>query len=136
MINTTDAAMTLVAEEVIIADHSASFRVAPILNVLNADYTDAKTWFGHGTDIDFGYDLRDVRNTLFVDRGLICFIIGLFFVFNCAIKPAFSVMALLFLVVTGAALRNIYYLWGILMIFTVVSYFAVKKDKVLCQGPK
>ena len=129
VVNTTDAALTLVSEEVIIADHSASFRVVPILNVLKADYSDAKTWLGYGTDTSDGYDMRDDRNTVFAARGLICFVIGLFFVFNCAIKPLFSVATLLFLAVVGSALLNFYYTWGILMIFTVVSYFYIENQK-------
>ena len=126
---TAGAMLTLDVDEVIVADGSAAYRVAPVLNVLNLDYSDSRTWFGYGTDYSRQYKLNDNEKSIWTDRGVICYIIGILLVFTCAIKPLFSVATLLFLAVAGSSLLNFYYTWGILMIFTVVSYFYIEKQK-------
>lgn len=128
-IATAGAMLTLDVDEVIVADGSAAHRVAPVLNVLNLDYSDSRTWFGYGMDYSRQYKLNDNEKSIWTDRGVICYIIGILLVFTCAIKPLFSVATLLFLAVAGSSLLNFYYTWGILMIFTVVSYFYIEKQK-------
>ena len=55
--------------------------------------------------------------------GLIAFIISLVFIYSCVIRHFFSLETLLYLILLGFTLGNIYYAWGCLMIMTGVRYF-------------
>ena len=128
-------------EEVIDADTSASFRVAPIMNMLHADYSDSSLWTGHGIDsayeilrADFMNSRYDILPEEILDTGLIGYVLSLVFIFCCAIRPIVSLPTLMFLLGVGGSTRNSAYGWGILMIFNVVSYFYEQKHKIRSLG--
>lgn len=115
-----EATTTLDADVVRETDGSASARIAPMINSINADYTKFETWFGKG--IDAG--LKDKANrTLFDDYGFIFYLLSLTLGISCAY--GFSLLAVIFLFagVAGGAGGNIQYGWTLMMIFTCVKYF-------------
>ena len=115
-----EATTTLDADVVRETDGSASARIAPMINSINADYTKFETWFGKG--IDAG--LKDkVNRTLFDDYGFIFYLLSLTLGISCAY--GFSLIAVIFLFagVAGGAGNNIQYSWTLMMIFTCVKYF-------------
>ena len=120
---TSEASLTGDVEEVIHADGSAAARVAPVLNAFKMDFSDSKTWLGYGTDAASKAGHLAAGNTIWTDRGIVCYVIGLLFVFSCAINPFLSLATLIFFCGVGGNLVNVYYVWGILMTFTCITYF-------------
>ncbi len=128
VIKVLDAVMTGEVDEVIAADHSASYRILPVLNLVNLDFLDPNTWLGNGTDTAIdnlvgASSARDVITGGIQDYGLIAYTLSLLFVFQCCIRPLFSLTTLLFFLTLGGAINNIAYSWGILMIFTCQTFF-------------
>ena len=128
-------------DEVIEADGSASFRVAPILNMLHVDYSDINLWTGHGIDSAYDVFQGNLMNSRYeilpgeiLDTGIIGYILSLVLIFCCAIKPFASLPTLMFFCGVGGGTNNIAYWWGILMIFTVISYFYEQKHKIRSLG--
>jgi hypothetical protein len=62
--------------------------------------------------------------------GLISYIVLLIFVFICCFKVS-SLQTLMFFAGVGGGVGNIAYLWGILMLFTVIRYFEENKERFL-----
>lgn len=123
-------------EAVMTADTSASFRVAPIMNMFHADYWDVKLWIGHGLDSSYDVIQSSLMNSRYellpgeiLDIGIIGYGLSLVLVFSCAIRPIASLPTLMFFCGVGGGTNNVAYCWGILMIFTVVSYFYEQKQK-------
>ena len=58
--------------------------------------------------------------------GLIAFIIAVVFIYACVIRRFLCIETLLYLLLLGFSITNIYYLWGCLMIMTTVTYFQRK----------
>jgi hypothetical protein len=56
------------------------------------------------------------------DYGLIAYILGLLFVFTCAIR-FISIPTIMYFAGVGGGTSNVAYMWGILMIFMCVNYF-------------
>lgn len=123
--STIEATGTFDAQIVRKTDGSASARISPLLNSLNADFTKFDTWFGKG--IDAG--LRNKENrTLFDNYGFISYIISLLFVFTCAYNFKSLATIFLFAGVGGGAGGNIQYAWALMMIMTCVKYFHDNKN--------
>lgn len=121
---TAQATMTGDAYEVREVDGSASARIAPVLNTLNMDFTEAKSWLGEGCDTALRNRHTDNRYMGEInDYGLIAYILGLILVFSCAIKPS-SLATLMFIMGIGGGTGNIPYAWGLLMLLTCVRYFS------------
>ena len=127
---TSEATLTGDAEEVFNADGSAAARVAPVLNAFKMDFSDPQTWLGYGTEVANRAGYSDERYTIWTDRGVVSYFIGLLLVFSCAIKPFLSLATLLFLCALGGSLINVYYIWGILMTLTCVSHFHNEQKEV------
>lgn len=131
--NIVESVLTFDNSRIIETDHSASFRILPILNFFHLDFFDIYTWIGHGTDtalyifedeyLRTGSLSTDVVNNGILDYGLISYIIGLIFVFTSCIKPFFCLATVLFFFGLGGSFGNVAYSWGILMIFTCMSFF-------------
>ena len=141
VIDVMEASTSGNVDEVINADTSASFRVAPIMNMLHADYSDINLWTGHGIDsayeilqADFMNSRYDILPEEILDTGIIGYVLSLVFIFCCAIRQIISLPTLMFLLGVGGSIRNSAYGWGILMIFTVVSYFYEQKHKIRNLG--
>lgn len=118
--STIEATRTLDAETVRETDSSASARITPILNSLNADFTSFDTWFGKGIDAGLAMGLN---RTMFDDYGVIFYIITLIFNFSCAYNIFSLATILMFIGIGGGSGGNIYYAWALMMIMTCVKYF-------------
>lgn len=118
--STIEATSTLDAQTVRKIDGSASVRITPILNSLNADFTKFDTWFGKG--IDAGRAIR-TKSTLFDDYGFVFYIITLLFNFSCAYNFWSLAPIFMFAGVGGGAGGNIQYAWTLMMVMTCVKYF-------------
>lgn len=132
---TAQATMTGDAHEIAKADGSALVRIKPLLNTLSLDLSDPASWFGKGCDASLSNGLYGDNRYLseIGDYGLIAYILGLILVFSCSIKPL-SLGTLMLFMGIGGGTGNIYYGWGILMIFTCIHYFfkikTIETDKV------
>lgn len=123
-VSAAQATMTGDTQEIRDIDGSASARIAPLLNTLNMNFTEAKSWFGEGCDTGLRNRHTDNRYIGEInDYGLIAYFLGLILVFSCAIKPS-SLATLMFFMGIGGGTGNIPYAWGLLMILTCVRYFS------------
>ena len=118
--NTIEATATLDKETVQETDGSASARITPIINSINADYSKSETWLGYG--IDAGIHNSSNR-TLFYDYGFIFYIISLIFTFTCAYNFWSLGCIFMFAGVGGGFGSNIQYAWELAMVMTCVRYF-------------
>ena len=113
---------------------SGATRIIPILNTLRyTDLDDPATWLGHGSkEVDPREWANMSRKMKIVDQyGLLSLIVSIFFVYGCAIRRFWSIETLIFIVLMGFSLLNIYYIWGILMMFTTVRFFEDAREKGL-----
>lgn len=121
---TIEATATLDKETVQETDGSASARIAPILNSLQADFTKKETWLGYG--IDYGKNhgtFYKQTGTLFDDYGLIFYIISLLFCFSCAYDFWSLGCIFMFAGIAGSMGTNIQYAWELAMVMSCVKYF-------------
>ena len=129
----TKATMTGDIKEIQAEDGSAASRIIPIVNTLRMDLTEKETWLGKGTS---SYEkattgwMRTTDKIAIVEQyGLIALILSLLLVYSCMIRSFFCLETLVFLILFGMSLTNIYYVWGGMMIFTAVRYFQQKSEK-------
>ena len=131
-IDTVNSIFTLNQQEIYDTDGSASLRILPLLNSYNfiSDNIDKATlWFGFGIDSNATLPSDEFRNISDLsDYGLITYIFSLIFVFKCCIKNFLSMQTLFFFILLGAGISSIAYLWGILMLFSSLKYFELRKD--------
>lgn len=117
-----EATITLDNKNVIQADHSASYRILPILNTINnLDLTKTEHWFGYGIDTGVS-DLSKTMLPGITDYGFLAYICGLILVFTCAIR-FWSISTIMYFIGIGGGTSNVAYQWGILIIFMCVRYF-------------
>lgn len=117
-----EAAMTLDKKIVTQTDHSASYRILPILNTIsNLDLTKKEHWFGYGIDAG-NRNMSERMISEITDYGFLAYCLGLFLVFSCAIR-FWSLPTLMFFIGVGGGTGNIAYQWGILMVFMCIKYF-------------
>ena len=122
--NTIEATATLDKETVQETDGSASARIAPVINSLNADFSKKETWLGYG--IQYGMDNNSFSRqtlTLFDNYGLLFYIFSLIFTFSCAYKFWSLGCIFMFAGVAGSFGTNIQYAWELAMVMTSVRYF-------------
>ena len=122
--NTIEATATLDKETVQETDGSASARIAPVINSLNADFSKKETWLGYG--IDHGKNASTFykqTGTVFDDYGLLFYILSLIFTLSCSYKFLSLATIFMFAGVTGRAGTNIQYAWELMMVLTCVRYF-------------
>lgn len=118
--STIEATATLDNDVIRETDHSASVRIAPMINTFKADYTKFETWFGYG--IDAG-NMDKANRTVFHDYGLILYIISLLFSFTCAFRMPSLATLFMFAGVGGGTGSNIQYVWELAMVLACVKYF-------------
>ena len=131
-VNVINATLTLDAEEVKRVDGSAASRVVPFLNTLNMDLSKSETWFGKGTINKDNWHHGMIYKAKMgnIDQyGLLSYIVSLMLVFSCCMNFV-SIPTIMFFVGVGGGVTNFAYLWGILMVFTVIRYFQTKYTKV------
>jgi hypothetical protein len=131
-IKSIDAFLSLDKRNVINADYSAAARITPLLNTLNLDFFDYKSWIGQGSGFADGFSYSKLLNTAVVGRiheyGIINFILMQILVYTCAIRRFCSMETLFWIFILGMTLNNVAYVWGIIMVMTVVSYFQQQKE--------
>lgn len=136
-LNVIEATMSGSVEEIRNTDGSAASRIVPIINTFkDIDFLSKETWFGIGTTSkeynETGWKRENVKLVAVEQYGILTYILSLLFVFKCCIRKFFSLESLIFLVLLGVSLINIYYIWGILIIFMCVKYFdRLKKQQNL-----
>ena len=119
-----EAASTGSAEEAMAADGSGATRVIPVMNVFTkTDVTQLETWIGKKSMEKDKNWWRRTDTKIYDQYGLLAYIIFLALIFSCVIKRFLSIESLLFLVLLGANISNIYYIWGCFMIMTGIKYF-------------
>ena len=119
-----EAASTGSAEEAMAADGSGATRIIPVMNVFTkTDVTQLETWIGKKSMEKDKHWWKRTDTKIYDQYGLIAFIISLVFIYSCVIRHFFSLETLLYLLLLGFTLGNIYYAWGCLMIMTGVTYF-------------
>jgi hypothetical protein len=125
--NLLNATLTMNQKTMIHADGSGASRIFPLINTIKGlDITDKNTWLGKGIDTGKSFGFLKSEGQLLggiTDYGLISYICSLFFLFKCCIRKVFSLESLVFIVMLGAGITNIAFVWGILMIFTTSRYF-------------
>lgn len=119
-----EAASTGSAEEAMAADGSGATRIIPVMNVFTkTDVTQLETWIGKKSMEKDKYWWKRTDTKIYDQYGLIAFIISLVFIYSCVIRHFFSIETLLYLILLGFTLGNIYYAWGCLMTMTGVRCF-------------
>ena len=122
--STIEATATLDKETIQETDGSASARIAPFINSLNADFSKRETWLGYG--VKYGKENHSFARqtaTLFDNYGVIFYIYSQIFNYVCVYN--FLSLAPIFVLagVTGSAGGNIQYAWMLMMVMTCVRYF-------------
>ena len=123
VVSVAQAASSGEAGDVIEADGSGAVRVVPLVNAFTkTDLLELETWIGmKSMDTSQRKALKDRK--IYDQYGLIAFVISLVFIYSCVIHYFFSLESLLFLLLLGFSINNIYYIWGCFMIMTGVTYF-------------
>lgn len=116
-------------------DGSAASRIIPIINTINIDLTQKESWVGHGTSsyekASTGWMRTTDKIALVEQYGLISLLVSLILVYSCMIRRFFSLETLVFVILLGMSLTNLYYIWGSMMVFTAVRYFQDQYKKRL-----
>ncbi|MCY2687798.1 hypothetical protein [Salinimicrobium sp. TH3] len=121
-----EAVQTFDQEVIKKTDYSAASRIVPLINTLTEiELTEQDTWFGKGIDTNATADYLSEEQKVggISDYGLISYIVSISFVFTCCIRKILSLEALIFILLLGAGINNIAYVWGILMLFATSNYF-------------
>lgn len=123
------------------ADGSASVRIVPLLNFFTkTDLSDPEIWTGEGTiskeEASIQWKNDDSKLPMLQQYGLISMIVGIFFVYSCAIKKIFSIETLFYIILFGISLGNVAYIWGALMIFATTRYFQGNASSEECGQPE
>lgn len=134
VIRVVNATLTGDVQAIRMADGSASVRVLPVLNTFKTlDLNKVETWIGVGTTT-FEYNSTSWRRDDAIigtieQYGLFTYIISLVFLYNCFIRKILSIETLIFIILVGCNLSNIYYIWGILFIFCGIKHFEQNDQK-------
>ena len=125
---TTTGDANIVAEE----DESASSRVIPLLNTFKADLTDKTTWMGRGTKSEKEISNISAYKTNKIDvveqYGLIALIVSIFLVYSCFIRKFFSIETLVFIILLGITVANLYYSWACYMMMSTMRFLQIKNN--------
>ena len=112
------------AKEMQQADGSGATRLIPLINVFTkTDLTKKETWIGKKSMEKDKYWWRRTDTKIYDQYGLLAFVISVIFIYSCVIHRFLSIETILYLILLGFSIGNIYYTWGCLMIMTGVRYF-------------
>lgn len=134
--NMAQAMVTGDVYEVREADGSGAYRVVPLLNTLTkTDLTQAETWLGNGTAKRRTSSALNMNAKLgVIDQfGMVGFIITMLLVYLCIIRHFWSLETLLFFMLLGMSVGNIYYAWGCLLAMAGVTYFCKRWEQGLLE---
>ena len=125
------------------ADGSGATRIVPLINTFTKlDFSDSRTWFGHGTlsddpNSEYSKAWRNMgKNDWFVlptvrQYGLLAFIVSIILVYVCCIKRFWSLETLFWFTLGMATLGNVYFHWGTIMMLTAIRYFQEQEGRNL-----
>lgn len=116
-------------------DGSAATRIIPIINTLTMDLTKKESWIGNGVS-SYEKALTSWKRTtdkiaVVEQYGLITFIVSLILIYSCMIRYIVSIESLFFIILLGMSLLNVYYYWGIMMMFSIIRYFQIQQERRL-----
>ena len=134
--NVAQAAMIGDTQAVNEADGSAAYRVIPLVNTLTkTDLTQAETWLGKGTAKKPTTAALNMNVKLgVIDQfGLVGFIITMLLVYLCIIRHFWSLETLLFFLLLGMGVGNIYYAWGCLLAMAGVTHFRKQHEQGMLE---
>ena len=122
------ASLTGDIESIKSADGSGASRIVPIIYTFTTlDISNSETWIGQGTTTSehnaTGWKRKDTKIAAIEQYGLLTYILSLVLIFRCFIRKIFSIETIIFILLLGCSLISIYYVWGILMLFSVIKYF-------------
>lgn len=124
------ATMNGSVEEMNEADGSGASRFIPVVNFLTkTDLTKVETWIGKKSMAKDKLWWTRMDRSIIDQYGLIAFVLSMVLVYSCMIRRFFSIETLMFCLLLGFAIGNIYYSWGCLMIMTGVRYFQEKYEE-------
>lgn len=129
VVNTVAIVPTMDKEKLAEVDGSAFTRINPIMNTfLYLDLSTFEGWFGHGIDYSLNGGKWYVGNKSMVggiaDYGFLSFIIMQLLICSCCFRTLFSIDVAFYILLIGFSVGNIFYGWGMVMMFTVVKYFS------------
>lgn len=134
-LSVTEAVTTLDDKTIIKTDHSASFRILPLLNTINnLDLSKKEHWFGYGIDTGLLGKQQQMLGEI-TDYGFLTYICGLILVFSCAIR-FWSISTIMYFIGIGGSTVNVAYGWGILFIFMCIRYFYDNRNNLLINNEK
>lgn len=125
------------------ADGSGATRIVPLINTFTKlDFSDSRTWFGHGTlsddpNSEYSKAWKNMgKNDWFVlptvrQYGLLAFIVSIILVYVCCIKRFWSLETLFWFTLGMATLGNVYFHWGTIMMLTAIRYFQEQEERNL-----
>lgn len=127
-VSLAEATLTGNIQSIKSADGSGASRIVPIINTFTTlDLSTRETWIGKGTTTyehnATGWKRNDVKNATIEQYGILTYFLSLILIFQCFVRKIYSIETLIFILLLGCSLNNIYYVWGILMLFTVIKYF-------------
>ena len=123
------------AKEMQQADGSGATRLIPLINVFTkTDLTKKETWIGKKSMEKDKYWWRRTDTKIYDQYGLLAFVISVIFIYSCVIHRFLSIETILYLILLGFSIGNIYYTWGCLMIMTGVRYF--QKNRYDRKNPR
>lgn len=114
-------------------ESSGLVRILPIINTLSElDLFSKEAWVGMGTATSRNvYTMLHSTKTMIGDitnYGLTTYLASMLFIYKCCINKIISFESLLFLVLLGFGIGSLYYLWGGLMLFTIIKYFENQQE--------
>lgn len=123
---TIKAAQTLDIKQVRKADHSASYRVIPLINCIKNFRPSAfDFWFGQMP----GNKERYPNIAIIEIYGALAYIGLLLLLLNYSFRGLFSIEVLFFAGLLGATVGNVAYAWAIMMVFAMIKYFYETQQK-------
>lgn len=136
-VSLAEATLTGDIESIKSADGSGASRIVPIIYTFaTLDISSSKTWIGQGTTTSehnaTGWKRKDTKIAAIEQYGLLTYILSLVLIFRCFIRKIFSIETIIFILLLGCSLISIYYVWGILMLFSVIKYFE-QNHKILYE---
>lgn len=117
---------------ILMADPSGAQRILPLFNTINEFDLSSKSFlFGNGTIME-AFDLDEWKEVALTKKittieqyGFVSWVVSLFFLYKCAIRRFFSLETIIFIVALSFDISNVAYVWGIIMLFTVIKYFDI-----------
>ncbi len=128
VVNLAEAITTNNIQSIKSSEGSGASRIVPIINTFTTlDLSNKKTWIGIGTTTiehnTTGWRRNDTIISSIEQYGLLTYLLSLVLIFQCFIRKILSIETLFFILLLGCSLISIYYVWGILMLFTTIKYF-------------